>query len=195
MTALTFIILGLSGLNITFGKSILLPLIGAESFSSLSALFKLCHNYLAWPFMIGVVVMLLLWVKDNIPNGGDIAWFKSGGGLIGDKHVESKRFNGGQKLIFWTVILGGLALSWSGLMLLFPGSNAIASLLTANTVHALIGAIMVAIMIAHIYIGSVGMEGASKAMTDGQVDLNWAKEHHGLWVKDVLNTAKSKPAE
>lgn len=184
MTASSFIILGLSGLNISFGKKILLPLIGENSFSAVSSFFKLCHNYLAFAFMLGVIVMFLLWVKDNIPNGKDIAWFKAGGGLTG-KHVEAKRFNGGQKLIFWTVVLGGFALSWTGLLLLFPSGNDITTLMSANIIHAFIGAVMFAIMIAHAYIGSVGMEGAFDAMGSGEVDANWAKEHHSLWAAEV----------
>jgi formate dehydrogenase subunit gamma len=185
MTAVSFILLGFSGLNVTFGRSVVLPLIGAENFSAISAFFKLCHNFLGWPFMVGVILMFLFWAKDNIPNAADMTWLKAGGGLTGKGHVAAKRFNAGQKIIFWTVVLGGAVLSWSGLLLLFPGGNAISSLLTANTIHALTGGVMFAIMIAHAYIGSVGMEGASAAMTSGQVDLNWAKEHHSEWVKDV----------
>ena len=51
-------------------------------------------------------------------------------------------------------------------------------------------------IIAHIYIGSVGMEGALDAMNSGKVDRNWAKEHHNLWVEEVDAESKSskKPA-
>src|SRR3546814_18285034 len=51
--------------------------------------------------------------------------------------------------------------------------------------HGIVALILTAIVIAHIYIGSLGMEGAFEAMGSGQVDLNWAKEHHALWVAEV----------
>jgi formate dehydrogenase subunit gamma len=67
----------------------------------------------------------------------------------------------------------------------------------ANVVHALGGIVMIAIIIAHIYIGSLGMEGAFEAMGSGEVDLNWAKEHHSVWVDRMTGDTKTKisPAE
>ena len=70
MTATCFIILALSGLNITFGKPLLLPFIGPEAFTTWSELAKYAHNYLSFPFTIGVVLIFLMWVGGNIPNSG-----------------------------------------------------------------------------------------------------------------------------
>lgn len=185
LTAGCFIILALSGLNVTFGKAVLLPLIGHEAFTALSVWAKYAHNFLAFPFMAGIIFMLAVWVKDNIPDSVDVAWFKAGGGLLGHDHPPAKKFNGGQKLIFWSVILGGVALSVTGLMLLFPFfATTIWNMQVAQIVHGLIGVVLIGIMLAHAYIGSVGMEGAFDAMGSGEVDLNWAKEHHSLWVKE-----------
>ncbi len=188
LTAGCFIVLALSGLNLTFGKSLLAPLIGAEAFASLTGLGKIAHNYLAFPFMAGLALMFLIWIKDNIPSGRDIEWAKAGGGLIGKGHVPAGRFNGGQKLIFWIVALGGLAMSISGWHLLFPFADggSVSDLQFWNMVHGIAGLIFIAVMLAHAYIGSVGMEGAFDAMGTGNVDLNWAKEHHSIWVEDEL---------
>jgi formate dehydrogenase subunit gamma len=187
LTAGCFIMLALSGLNITFGKSLLLPVIGAEAFTALSTGAKFAHNYLAWPFMLGLLFMLLIWIKDNIPNGGDVAWFKAGGGLIGKGHPPAKRFNGGQKMIFWSVILGGAALSVSGFYLLFPyQAGGVLNLQFWNVIHAVVSLVLIAVMLAHAYIGSIGMQGAFDAMGTGEVDLNWAKEHHSLWVAEEM---------
>jgi formate dehydrogenase subunit gamma len=187
LTASTFIVLGISGLNITFGKTVLLPLIGPEAFTSFSYAMKYAHNFLAFPFMLGVLLMLVIWIADNFPNSTDAKWFAAGGGLIGRDHPPARRFNGGQKLIFWTVVLGGIALSVSGVLLLFPFQfTDIAGMQLANIVHGVVGLVMIGIILAHIYIGSVGMEGAFDAMGSGQVDLNWAKEHHSLWVEEQL---------
>ncbi|MCS6892077.1 MAG: formate dehydrogenase subunit gamma [Rhodovarius sp.] len=204
MVATSFIILGLTGLNLTFGRFLLLPLVGPETFTAISEAGKIAHNYLSFPFTLGIVLMLLLWVKDNIPNRLDIEWFKQGGGLIGKGHPDSKRFNGGQKMVFWLTILGGGAVAVSGYLLIFPlQGTTVADMQLAHTVHALVGVLMIAAMLAHIYIGSIGMEGAFDAMGSGQVDLNWAKEHHNLWTQEQLAAgrvsgipgAEAKPAE
>lgn len=186
LTATTFIILALSGLNVTFGKYLILPLVGPQVFHVISDLAKLAHNYLSFPFTLGIVLMLLIWIKDNIPNGTDVAWAAKGGGLLGKGHPPAGRFNGGQKLIFWTVVLGGGAIAASGFILMFPFYvTDMAGMQLSQMVHGIGGAIVIAIIIAHIYIGSVGMEGAFDAMGSGEVDLNWAKEHHSLWVEEV----------
>src|SRR5690606_11974405 len=88
----------------------------------------------------------------------------------------------GQKLIFWSVVLGGISLSVSGIYMLFPFSfTDVNGMQMAQYVHAIIGVLMVAVIIAHIYIGTLGMEGAYEAMGSGTVDLNWAKDHHSAW--------------
>jgi formate dehydrogenase subunit gamma len=195
ITAGCFLILAFSGLNLTFGKSLLLPLIGPDSFTAFSAFGKLAHNYLAFPFMLGLLLMFIVWVRDNIPNGGDLAWLSSGGGLLGKGHPPAERFNAGQKAVFWMVILGGAALSVSGVYLLFPYSaGGVLNLQFWNSVHGIVGLLLMAAMLAHIYIGSIGMEGAFDAMGSGEVDLNWAKEHHSLWVEQEIRRGYVTPA-
>lgn len=201
LTATCFIVLALSGLNVTFGKAVLLPLIGPAAFTELSVVAKWSHNYLAWPFMLGVALMFLVWIKDNIPGIGDVRWLMAGGGLVGKGHPPAKRFNGGQKGIFWIVVLGGAALAVSGVYLLFPATaGGVLNLQFWNMVHGIVAVLMVAAILAHIYIGSIGMEGAFDAMGSGEVDLNWAREHHSLWVEDEMKKghvagAKLQPAE
>jgi len=185
LTALCFMVLAISGLNVSFGRYLLMPLIGADAFATFSHYAKLAHNFLAFPFMVGLVLMLLIWIIDNIPSRVDIAWFKAGGGLLGKGHPPAGKFNGGQKMIFWSVMIGGGLLSASGLLLLFPfWGTGIADMQLAQVIHALISAGLIAVMLAHIYIGSIGMQGAFDAMGSGEVDLNWAREHHSLWVEE-----------
>lgn len=186
LTASCFIVLALTGLNISFGRVLILPLFGPEVFSTLTAWGKWSHNYLAFPFMLGLVVMFLLWIKDNIPGRIDLLWIKKGGGMLKNgEHPPAGRFNAGQKGVFWIVIIGGVLMSLSGWFLLFPYIPAdVTELQFWTVVHAIIGMLFIAVMIAHIYIGTVGMEGAFDAMGTGDVDLNWAKEHHSLWVAD-----------
>lgn len=195
MTASSFIVLGLSGLNLTFGRFLLLPIIGPEAFTAISLWGKIAHNYLAFPFTLGIVLMFLVWVRDNIPNKLDIVWLKAGGGFIGHTHPEAARFNAGQKMVFWITVLGGMLVAVSGYLLIFPFAvTDMAGQQLAHIVHGILSVLMVAAMLAHIYIGSIGMKGAFDAMGSGQVDLNWAKEHHSLWVEEELAKARTTVA-
>ena len=194
MTATCFIILGISGLNITFGRPLLLPLLGPDAFTTWSELAKYSHNYLSFPFTIGVVLIFLMWIGGNIPNAVDVEWFKRGGGIIGDDHPPAYRFNGGQKAIYWIVVLGGGAVAITGYVLMFPfyGTD-IGTMQLAQMFHGIIAMLYVALMLAHIYIGSLGMEGAFEGMGSGSVDVNWAKEHHRLWLEEEM--ARTGPNE
>jgi formate dehydrogenase subunit gamma len=201
LTAMCFIVLAVSGLNYIFGKRLLMPLIGPDAFAAWSQYAKYAHNFLAWPFMLGLLIMIVVWIRDNIPDRTDVTWLKQAGGLTGRGHPPARRFNAGQKLIFWSVVLGGLALSASGLIMLFPFSASginglqfdVNGMQLAQYVHATVGVILIAIMIAHIYIGSLGMEGAYDAMGSGEVDLAWARAHHSLWVEEQQAKTASGP--
>ena len=185
LTASTFIVLAITGLNIAYGRAILLPLIGPEAFTAFSEVGKLAHNFLSFPFTLGVLLMFALWVKDNIPSRLDAEWFAAGGGLFGHRHAHSRRFNGGQKFIFWSVVILGLAISATGYILMFPFVvTDLAGMQLSHIIHSVLSMIMIAIILAHIYIGSLGMEGAFEAMGSGEVDLNWAEAHHDLWAEE-----------
>jgi formate dehydrogenase subunit gamma len=188
LTASCFVILALSGLNISFGRTLILPLFGPDSFATMSAYAKLAHNYLAFPFMLGLVIMFLIWIKDNIPDRIDLDWLKQGGGFFSKgRHVQARRFNAGQKGIFWIVIIGGVLMSVSGSFLLFPYISAdVTGLQFWTVIHAVIAMLFISAMLAHVYIGTIGMEGAFEAMGTGEVDVNLAKEHHSLWLQEEL---------
>ncbi len=187
MVASSFIVLTLTGLNLTFGRYVILPLLGADIFATLTLWGKIAHNYLSFPFTLGIVAMLLIWVKDNIPNRLDLAWLKAGGGFLSGTHPDSRRFNAGQKMVFWITVLGGGIVAASGYVLMFPFQiTDIAGMQIAHIVHGVLGMLMIAAMLAHIYIGSVGMQGAFDAMGSGRVDYNWAKEHHNLWLEEEV---------
>lgn len=195
-TASCFIILAISGLNITFGKTLLLPLIGASAFSTWSAWAKLAHNYLSFPFTFGVILIFLMWMAGNIPNKGDVEWLKRRGGMIGHDHPPAGRFNAGQKAIYWIVVLGGSAVAITGYILMFPFyGTGIYSMQTAEVVHSIVAMLFIAAMLGHIYIGTIGMEGAFEAMGRGTVDVNWAKEHHSLWLDEEMSrSSPGRPA-
>jgi formate dehydrogenase subunit gamma len=187
LTAVSFVILGLTGLNITFGKIVLLPVIGPRAFSDISQVAKYAHNFTSVSFVAGLLLIIVIFFKDNIPEKVDLEWLKQGGGFIKNKHAPAGRFNPGEKAVYWLSLLAGIAVSVSGFLLLFPfyGTN-IVDMQIAQVVHAVVAVLFVALILAHIYIGTLGMEGAFEAMGSGEVDLNWAKEHHDLWLARQL---------
>src|SRR5262249_31182611 len=172
----------------------LTPLIGPVAFADWSQWAKYAHNYLSFPFTLGVVLMFLMWLAWNFPTPTDFKWIFQGGGLVGNKHPPARPLNAGQKVIYWVVVLGGGAAAVTGYLLMFPfyatavggftvGTTDIAAVQLAQMVHGIVGALFIAIMLAHIYIGTVGMQGAFEAMGRGQVDVNWAQQHHSLWLE------------
>jgi formate dehydrogenase subunit gamma len=197
MTATCFIVLAISGLNVTFGRPLLLPLIGHEAFSEWSQWAKYAHNYLSFPFTIGVVLIFLMWIAGNIPNKVDVDWLKRGGGIVGHDHPPAYRFNAGQKAIYWIVVIGGALVAATGYELVFPFYlSDIEGMQLAQVVHSVVAMLFIAAMLAHIYIGTIGMEGAFEAMGSGTVDVHWAEEHHKLWLEEqnARTGAPSHPA-
>lgn len=193
LAGVTFVILGLTGLNFTYGKKVLLPLIGADAFSTFTETCKYVHNFLSFPFVLGVIGMLLLWAKDNLPTAVDIKWLKEGGGFVGSKHPPAWRFNAGQKLLFWGVVFATILVAVPGYALIFPFYvTGIGGMQLAEIIHSLGAMLFIAAIIAHIYVATLGMEGGFDAMANGNVDLNWAKQHHSLWVEQELG-GKAQP--
>jgi formate dehydrogenase subunit gamma len=214
------IVLGLTGLISLLGRKVLIPVFGHEAFSFLAVGSKWVHTNISWAFIEALVIIFVVWVVHNIPDRTDLHWLAKAGGLFGGEHPPAKKFNAGQKLIFWAVIILGGSISISGLSLLFPfafdvfghtfstlnswgvpgwfGAAELPYPLApqeemqyAQLWHAIISLVLTAIILAHIYLGSVGMEGAFDAMGKGEVEEQWAREHHSIWADEVLNAKRS----
>lgn len=218
----SFILLGITGLISLMGRKFLIPAFGHEAYAWLATGSKWIHNNVSWAFMLALVMIFVMWVIHNLPDRTDIKWLLRGGGLFGGGHPPAKKFNAGQKMIFWSVIVLGGSISVSGLSLLFPfelplfaktftllnttglpemlGFGVLPETMTpheemqyAQLWHAIVSFVLMAIVLAHIYIGSVGMEGAYDAMGSGMVEEQWAKEHHSLWVEEVEKRQNEAP--
>jgi formate dehydrogenase subunit gamma len=189
VNAITFCVLGVSGLVMAFGKFTLLPVIGSTLFGWLSYALKTAHNFAGPLFAVSLVVVFLTFVRDNLPGRGDLTWLRKGGGLLGGTEVPSGRFNAGEKVIFWggVFVLGFFVVS-SGLTLdkLLPGLEYLrGDMQIAHMIHAVSAVLMLCLFLGHIYLGSVGMKDAYQAMKTGVVDEAWAREHHELWYDDI----------
>jgi formate dehydrogenase subunit gamma len=189
--AISFIILAMSGLVMLFGKYVLLPVFGHALFGWLAFLLKNVHNFVGPVFTLSIVVFFFMFVKSNLPHKSDIQWIARAGGMIGKGHVSSGRFNAGEKMWFWGgMVVLGLIVSASGLVLdmLVPGIlYTRGNMQLASVIHIIAAVLVAAASMAHIYIGTVGMQGAYSAMRTGHVDDAWAKEHHDLWYQDVVD--------
>lgn len=185
LTAISFLLLALTGLVMLYGRDLLLPWMGPAIFAGVAEAGKYAHNFGGFAFMAGLVMIFVMWVRANVWDRYDFNWILKGGGLLSKGHPPADKFNFGQKTVFWMVTLVGVALSLSGLNLLMPFwfTSDIETMQLVQLIHAGLGVGLFALMLAHIYIGSVGMESAFDAMSTGQVDINWAREHHSAWVE------------
>jgi formate dehydrogenase subunit gamma len=169
-----------------YGRYVLIPLLGPEGFSATAAACKEVHNLFGPVFPFAIVALILLFGRGNGFRWLDVKWFLKAGGLFGHTMADSGYYNGGQKTWFWMTVLFGLVISVSGLILDFPVFGQGRDLMAlAHVSHAVIAVLFIAAAFGHIYIGTLGMEGAAESMTQGYVDASWAKEHHNLWYAEM----------
>lgn len=186
LTAGLFVILGITGMSLLYGRMVLIPLFGHHGFSAYAEIAKWTHNILGPLFMISLLSMIVTWFKHNFLNKVDLAWFKAFGGMIGDKHPSAEKLNGGEKMWFWALATVGVALCLSGLVLDFPNFDQEREMIQiSHLIHVLTALVLIAFAFGHIYIGTIGTEGALEGMVTGQVDTAWAEQHHDLWLKSV----------
>lgn len=191
-TAVLFIILTITGLSLIWGRAVLIPVFGKEGFAAWAELAKWMHNYLALFFTAGLVVMLAAWFKDNIFKPHDLEWIKQAGGYLGGGHPPAGFANAGEKAYFWTLLIAGGAVVISGFFMLFPNLGFDRSAMQlANVFHGAASMIVIAFVCLHIYLGTLGSEGAFEGMWTGEVDEAWARQHHNLWFEEV---SKQGPA-
>lgn len=189
VNAAAFSILAISGLVMAFGKFFLLPVIGTTLFGWLAYALKNAHNFAGPLFAVSLVIVIGTFIKDNMPAKGDLNWLLKGGGMFSAHEVKSGRFNAGEKVVFWAgVFVLGLVVVGSGLVMdkLVPGLDYERSTMqVAHMVHSVSNILMVVLFMGHIYLGTLGTEGALQGMQTGYVDETWAREHHELWYDDV----------
>lgn len=187
MTAISFIMLALTGMVIAYGTTLILPF-GHEILGDAGWLATWGHAVFFPPFALGILVMIALWSHRNLPSRLDLEWLRRGGGFFSDStdNPPARKFNAGQKLVYWSAVLGGLTMVATGIILLFPfWFVGLEGMSWTMLTHAVVALFLIAIFVGHIYIGTVGMQGAFWAMWSGDVDRNWAQEHHELWLDEI----------
>jgi formate dehydrogenase subunit gamma len=192
--AISFCVLAVTGIIILFGKHVFLPVIGYTLFAWLTSLAKNLHNFLAPLFMASLVIFILIYIRDNFPEKGDLGWFAGAFAMFwSGKHVPSGRFNAGEKAYFWVgVVALCITLSVTGAIMLFPNFEQLRSTMQqTNVIHAVSAICMTLLALGHIYVGTIGVEGAYRNMRDGVTDETWAKEHHQYWYEGVKGAKRS----
>lgn len=194
-TAILFIILAITGLSLLFGRAVLIPLLGSQWFSGYAQLAMYTHNYVGPFFSIGIALMIVLWIKDNIPDRTDWEWFKQSGGMVGEAHPHAGRMNGGEKAWFWIICSVGVATVASGFVLDFPNFGQWRDTMQmANIIHGVLAILWISVAFGHVYIGTLGTEGAIRGMTTGRVSSEWARQHHDLWYEEVKHLEETTDA-
>jgi formate dehydrogenase subunit gamma len=206
VNAVAFVVLAVSGIVMAFGKFFLLPIMGGLLFGWLTYALKTAHNFAGPLFAVSMVVLILTFIRSNIPSRVDFAWLRRGGGLFGGGEPPSHRFNAGEKIVFWigVVVLGVIVVA-SGLVLdkVIPGLAYLREdMQVAHIVHAVAAVLIMIVFLGHIYLGTIGMRGSYQAMKTGYVDEGWAREHHLLWYEDIQagkisaeRSARRRPVE
>jgi len=186
--AIVWVALAITGLILSLGKAVLLPIVGYTLFSWLATLSKTIHNFTGPLLIIGVPWLFLRFIRDNGLSGDDFRWFAHIKGYFTGHEYPSDRFNAGEKLVFWFVLtLGSAALIVTGLILLFPNFNQTRSTMQiANVLHAVAAYLSIALACVHIYLGTLGLQGAYRAMRDGYVSESWAEHHHLRWYQRIV---------
>lgn len=187
--AIAFCVLAISGIVMAFGKFFLMPWMGHTLHGWLSYALKTMHNFFGPLFAVSLLIMIVIFVRDNLPQRGDLHWLAKGGGVFSGEEPPSHRFNAGEKIVFWAgVFLFGLVAVGSGLVLdmLVPGLAYLRTdMQVAHMVHSVAAVLMIAVFLLHIYLGTIGLRGSYRAMRDGYVDDAWAHEHHAYWHEDI----------
>jgi len=183
----------ITGLSLLYGRLVLIPLLGHYGFSTYAEIAKWTHNILGPVFMVGLLLMIFKWFKLNFFNKIDLQWTKEFGGMIGDKHPSAEKLNAGEKMWFWSLTAMGLALCFTGLVLDFPNFDQQREMMQlSHLIHSVTALGLIAFSFGHIYIATIGTEGALEGMTTGNVDTSWAQQHHDLWLKEVEENTKTK---
>ncbi len=193
-TAVLFIIMAITGLSLLLGRIALIPVFGHWADSAYLSASKVLHNYCGPLLLIGIFLEFIFWVRYNIPRKMDLEWFKSMGGMLGSgPRPHTGKINGGEKGWFWLIFILGIAVGVTGVLLDFPiwGQTRF-TMQVSHTIHAMAAVLFVTASFGHIYMGTLGVEGAFEGMWTGYVDAAWAQQHSDLWYEEKIHEKGEK---
>lgn len=181
VVALSFTYLMLSGLALYFPQ-----LYWISSMLGGGTTIRVWHPYAGLVFIAGCVIMFYSWARCMLIYPEDREWLRNIWSYITHKDKklsEIGRFNPGQKIFFWLMLVAGLFLLGSGVPLWFPDKFSWSVRLVSIFTHEVASTLAIGGIITHIYMGTIGVPGSLSAMTRGRVSQEWAKTHHPRWYR------------
>jgi len=156
---------------------------------------RILHPFIGVLMALLFISMFFRFWKLNIITAVDKEWLSRVGEMVNrDDHnmPEAGKYNGGQKLLFWLLVICMALLLVSGIVIwrayfsaLFP----IGVIRLASVAHAASAAFMIGLIIVHIY-AAIWTRGTIRAMLYGTVSRAWAKQHHPAWFKQMTGGGK-----
>jgi len=148
------------------------------------------HEVCGFIFAAATVVTVLRWFVVALPVKYDWEWVKMLGGYLWIKgHPPAGKFNFGQKMLFWIAMGLAVILSATGItMWLHPGGDDGWATL-AYSVHDVAALLLLAVLVAHIYLATIANPGTLISIFAGRVLRRWASFHHPNWVEEMDQTA------
>ena len=181
--AIPFVLICLSGLVMIFGVYF-----GGGAFVRFA---RDIHGLSTLVFIVFGFLMFLMWFKDSIFRLHDIDWFKIMGGYLSQENrpIPAGKFNAGQKMWFWIATLGGAIMAITGGIMFFQSSD-INTLRLVAIIHNVVGFLVIAMLITHIYMALFAIEGAVESILNGNMGEEELSILHSIYYKELLNSGK-----
>ncbi|RAX57875.1 formate dehydrogenase subunit gamma [Helicobacter monodelphidis] len=182
-TAIPFVMICLTGLVMVFGDKL-----GGGNFVKFARDVHAIATCIFAPFGI---LMFLMWFKDSLPRTYDIKWFMIMGGYLSKENrpIPAGKFNAGQKMWFWVATLGGACMVISGAFLFFQASD-LDTLRVLAIVHNVVGFIIIALLITHIYMSVFAIEGALGSILNGNMGEEEIAILHSYYYEEIKKLGK-----
>lgn len=149
---------------------------------------RILHPYIGVVMFVFFLVMVIRFASLNLIEKRDIEWLKNVNKMVdGDDHdmPEQGKYNGGQKVLFWGLVVGMLLLLVSGVLMWRAWLNLPVDVVRiASVVHAIAAVWMIGLIIMHVY-AAIWTRGTIRAMLYGTVTRAWAKQHHRGWYRKM----------
>ncbi len=183
LNALSIILLALSGL--AFFHPFFWPLVNLFGGGTWA---RILHPFIGLLMVVFFIAVFVMFWHDNLMDAADREWLRRMDEMTdGDDHnmPEQGKYNGGQKLLFWLFTACIALLLISGVLMWRAYFNLPDTLVRISAVvHAAVAAVMIALVILHIYTG-LWVTGTFRAMWYGTVTRPWAWQHHRAWYRQV----------
>ena len=195
VAAVSFIVIVPTGFVIVFGD-----FFGGGVFVRMC---KNLHGVFTIPFAIVVIPMFLMWVKEAIFNFDDVKWMMIVGGYLSKekKPIPAGKFNAGQKMWYWIATLGGMVMVITGAAMFFmdfniemiksmSGLSQIDFLRVMAILHNVVGFLVIALFITHVYMSMFAIKGAVHSILDGHMEEEEVRILHSSWYKKLKEQGK-----